>query len=177
MATTTDKTKEALDQARTAFTEAAQPKPTFNQVLDKPRRVYVTRRVHFNAAHRLFNPNFSDAKNSEVYDICNNFYGHGHNYDIEVTLAGIVDKETGYLFDLKILKKILEEEIISKVDHKHLNFDTDLFRNAIPTAEVIAVVFWDVIQQHLNQLNTKGIDLYAVKVYESERNSVEYRGE
>lgn len=148
-----------------------------NKVLSKPRKVYVTRKVHFNAAHRLFNPTFSDEKNCQVYDICNNFYGHGHNYDLEVTLTGIVEKETGYLFDLKILKKILEEEIISKVDHKHLNFDVEMFRDTVPTAEVIAVVFWEVINEKLKQLNLKGIDLYEIKVFESERNFVVYRGE
>ncbi|MDW8018448.1 MAG: 6-carboxytetrahydropterin synthase [Chloroherpetonaceae bacterium] len=148
-----------------------------NAMLRQPRKVYVTRKVHFNAAHRLFNPTFSDEKNCEIYDICNNFYGHGHNYELEVTLTGIVDKDTGYLFDLKVLKKILEEEIISKVDHKHLNFDVEMFRDTVPTAEVIAVVFWEKIKAALEALNVKNVELYEVKVYESERNIVSYRGE
>jgi 6-pyruvoyltetrahydropterin/6-carboxytetrahydropterin synthase len=148
-----------------------------NQILEKPRKIYVTRKVHFNAAHRLFNPTFSDEQNCDVYDICNNFYGHGHNYDLEVTLTGIVDKETGYLFDLKILKKLLEEEILSKVDHKHLNFDVDMFKDTVPTAEVIAVVFWDKIERKLSTLNLKGVELYEVRVFESERNFVVYHGE
>jgi len=148
-----------------------------NKVLEKPRNVYVTRKVHFNAAHRLFNPTFSDEKNCQIYDVCNNFYGHGHNYELEVTLSGIVDKETGYLFDLKVLKKILEEEILSKVDHKHLNFDVEMFRDTVPTAEVIAVVFWEVLSQKLKTMNLKGVDLYEIRVFESERNIATYRGE
>jgi 6-pyruvoyltetrahydropterin/6-carboxytetrahydropterin synthase len=148
-----------------------------NQVLSKPRKVYVTRKVHFNAAHRLFNPTFTDEKNQSVYDICNNFYGHGHNYDLEVTLFGIVEKETGYLFDLKILKEILEEELLSKVDHKHLNFDVDMFKDTVPTAEVIAVVFWEVLSSRLKQTQLKGVNLYEVKIFESERNFVSYKGE
>jgi 6-pyruvoyltetrahydropterin/6-carboxytetrahydropterin synthase len=148
-----------------------------NQILEKPRKVYVTRKVHFNAAHRLFNPTFTDEQNCDVYDICNNFYGHGHNYDLEVTLTGIVNKDTGYLFDLKILKKLLEEEILSKVDHKHLNFDVEMFKDTVPTAEVIAVVFWDVIDRKLKTLNLEGVELYEVRVFESERNFVVYRGE
>jgi|YNPMSStandDraft_2_1061718.scaffolds.fasta_scaffold08732_3 6-pyruvoyltetrahydropterin/6-carboxytetrahydropterin synthase len=148
-----------------------------NKVLEKPRKVYVTRKVHFNAAHRLFNPTFSDEKNCQIYDVCNNFYGHGHNYELEVTLSGIVDKETGYLFDLKVLKKILEEEILSKVDHKHLNFDVEMFRDTVPTAEVIAVVFWEVLSQKLKTMNLKGVDLYEIRVFESERNIATYRGE
>lgn len=148
-----------------------------NAILRTPRKVYVTRKVHFNAAHRLFNPTFSDEKNCQIYDICNNFYGHGHNYELEVTLTGTVDKDTGYLFDLKVLKKILEDEIISKVDHKHLNFDVEMFQDTVPTAEVIAVVFWEKIKAALDALNLQGVELYEVKVYESERNIVSYRGE
>jgi 6-pyruvoyltetrahydropterin/6-carboxytetrahydropterin synthase len=148
-----------------------------NAVLKTPRKVYVTRKVHFNAAHRLFNPTFTDQENCDVYDICNNFYGHGHNYDLEVTLCGIAEQRTGYLFDLKILKTLLEEEILSKVDHKHLNFDVEMFKDTVPTAEVIAVVFWEVISSRLKQLNMKGLDLYEVKVFESERNFVSYKGE
>ncbi len=172
MLNTTENTPDAKD-----LWQLPNERREINKVLAKPRKVYVTRKVHFNAAHRLFNPNFSDEKNCQIYDICNNFYGHGHNYELEVTLTGIVEKETGYLFDLKILKKILEEEIISKVDHKHLNFDVEMFRDTVPTAEVIAVVFWEVINEKLQQLNLKGIDLYEVKVFESERNFVAYRGE
>jgi 6-pyruvoyltetrahydropterin/6-carboxytetrahydropterin synthase len=88
-----------------------------------------------------------------------------------------VDKETGYLFDLKVLKKILEEEILSKVDHKHLNFDVEMFRDTVPTAEVIAVVFWEVLSQKLKTMNLKGVDLYEIRVFESERNIATYRGE
>jgi len=149
----------------------------YNDLLTKPRTVYVTRKVHFNAAHRLFNPTFSDAENERVYDRCNNLYGHGHNYDIEVTLKGIVDKEIGYVFDLKQLDQMLSEEILSKVDHKHLNFDVDMLKNMIPTAEVLAIVFWEVIEKRLAELANPSLTLYEVKLFESERNFVRYRGD
>lgn len=164
-------------QASNAVESELQPEHEINRVLRTPRKVYVTRKVHFNAAHRLFNPTFSDEQNEAVFDICNNFYGHGHNYDLEVTLTGTVDQASGYLFDLKVLKKILEEELLSKVDHKHLNFDVEMFRDTVPTAEVIAVVFWDILTLQLKKLNLKGIDLYEIRLFESERNFVVYRGE
>src|SRR5205809_114882 len=85
--------------------------------------VYVTRKAHFSAAHRLYNPSFSDEKNEAVFDKCNNPSAHGHNYTIEVTVAGEPDPETGYVIDLKKLSELIDDVILSKVDHKHLNFD------------------------------------------------------
>src|SRR5205809_4966301 len=93
------------------------------QLLTNPPMIYVTRRAHFSAAHRLFNPTFSDAKNEAVFDKCNNPLGHGHNYTIEVTVKGLPDPETGYVIDLKKLADLIENIILSKVDHKHLNYD------------------------------------------------------
>ncbi|HTR81630.1 MAG TPA: 6-carboxytetrahydropterin synthase, partial [Bacteroidota bacterium] len=104
--------------------------------------MYVTRKAHFSAAHRLFNPAFSDEKNLEVYDKCANPNGHGHNYNLEITVAGDPDPETGYVIDLKRLKKIIEEYFVSKVDHKHLNYDVDFLKGVIPTAENIAKACW-----------------------------------
>lgn len=134
--------------------------------------VYVTRRAHFSAAHRLYNPTFSDEQNEAVFDKCNNVKGHGHNYTIDVTVAGIPDPATGYVIDLKKLARLMDELIIDKVDHKHLNFDVKELRGIIPTAENIALVFWSLLEPRI----TEG-KLHSIKVYESDNNFVEYRGE
>lgn len=135
-------------------------------------KIYVTRKSHFAAAHRLFNPNLSDEKNNEVYGMCNNPLYHGHNYVLEVTVCGEPDPETGYLIDLKQLKKIIEEKIIQHVDHKNLNLEVDFLKGIIPTAENLAIAFWKQLETEI----PKG-KLYSIKIYESERNIVEYRGE
>src|SRR5579883_799517 len=134
--------------------------------------VYVTRKAHFSAAHRLYNPKFSEEKNEAVFDKCNNPRGHGHNYTIEVTVAGQPDPETGYVIDLKKLSAIIEEIILSKVDHKHLNFDVPEFTGIIPTAENIAVMFWRLLEPHI----TEG-RLHKIRVAESDNNYAEYLGE
>ncbi|GBD06432.1 6-carboxy-5,6,7,8-tetrahydropterin synthase [bacterium HR21] len=134
--------------------------------------VYVTRRVSFSAAHRLYNPQWSEERNQAVFDKCANPHGHGHNYVVEVTVAGIPDPETGYVVDLKLLARVLEEEILSKVDHKHLNYDVDFLRGVNPTVENLAIAFWQILEGKL-----PAGKLYAVRVYESENNYAEYRGE
>lgn len=134
--------------------------------------VYVTRKAYFSASHRLFNPNFSEQKNEEIFDKCNNLNGHGHNYTIEVTVKGLPDPETGYVIDLKKLARIIDTHILSKVDHKHLNVDVDFLRGIIPTAENLAVAFWAILQPQI----TAG-ELHSIKVYESDNNYVEYFGE
>ena len=134
--------------------------------------VYVTRRAHFSAAHRLFNPTFSDEQNESVFDKCNNIRGHGHNYTIDVTVAGIPDPATGYVIDLKKLARLMDELIIDKVDHKHLNHDVAELRGIIPTAENIALVFWSLLQPRIQEGR-----LHSIKVYESDNNFVEYLGE
>ena len=134
--------------------------------------LYLTKQVSFSAAHRLFNPEYSFEKNDEIYDKCNNFYGHGHNYILEVTVAGIPNPNTGYVIDLKKLKKILNEEIIEKVDHKHLNFDVDFLKGIIPTVENLAVIFWKILENKI----TDG-KLYKIKLYETPQSFVEYYGD
>src|SRR5438105_1401197 len=111
--------------------------------------IYVTRRAQFSAAHRLFNPAFSDQKNEEVFDKCNNFFGHGHNYTLEVTVAGVPDAATGYVIDLKKLGRLIDEHILAHVDHKHLNHDVPELEGIIPTAENIALVFWNILSKHI----------------------------
>lgn len=134
--------------------------------------LYITKRVHFSASHRLFNPTFSDQKNDEIYDKCNNFYGHGHNYILEVTVRGIPNPDTGYVIDLKKLKRILNETIVDKVDHKHLNFDVDFLKGVITSVENLAVIFWKILKEKI-----KEAELYKIKLYETENSYVEYFGE
>ncbi|HYM21234.1 MAG TPA: 6-carboxytetrahydropterin synthase [Candidatus Kapabacteria bacterium] len=134
--------------------------------------VFVTRKAHFSAAHRLYNPTFSNEQNEALFDKCNNPHGHGHNYTLEVTVAGIPDPLTGYVIDLKKLARMIDTYIIDKVDHKHLNFDVAELRGIIPTAENIAIVFWQILEPHI----TEG-KLHSIKVFESDNNFVEYLGE
>ncbi len=134
--------------------------------------VYVTRKAHFSAAHRLYNPTFSDERNEAIFDKCNNPRGHGHNYTIEVTVAGTPDPLTGYVIDLKKLAALIDEYILDRVDHKHLNYDVPELRGIIPTAENIAIVFWNILEPRI-----EAGKLYSLKVFESDNNFVEYKGE
>jgi len=133
--------------------------------------IYVTRKATFSASHRLFNPTFSDQKNDEVFDKCNNFFGHGHNYVLEVTVKGLPDPLTGYVIDLKELKRILDDRIVDKVDHKHLNYDVDFLHGVIPTVENLCVAFWQQLAGYL-----PSGELHAIKLWESEQNVAEYFG-
>ena len=133
--------------------------------------IFITRKIEFSAGHRLFNPDFSDEKNEATFGLCNNPNGHGHNYVLEVTLSGEVCNETGMVFDLKELKKLTQREIIDKVDHKNLNVDVEYLKGIIPTAENLAIKFWEILEPKI----TKG-RLHEIKLYESERNYVVYRG-
>ncbi len=133
--------------------------------------IFITRKHEFCASHRLFNPSFSDEKNEATFGLCNNPNGHGHNYVLEVTLSGEVCDDTGMVFDLKELKKLTKQEILDKVDHKNLNIDVDFLNDIIPTAENLAIRFWERLEPKI----TKG-SLYEIKLYESERNFVVYRG-
>ncbi|WP_303626757.1 6-carboxytetrahydropterin synthase [Lacihabitans sp. CCS-44] len=132
-------------------------------------KISVIRKEHFNAAHRLFNPEWSDEKNQEIFGKCNNPNYHGHNYDLLVKLTGYPDPKTGYVFDLKILSDIIKENILDKFDHKNLNLDVEYFKNLNPTAENIVVVIYDVLRQ---KIDTK-FDL-KITLFETERNYVEY---
>lgn len=134
--------------------------------------VYITRRDVFAASHRLFNPEWSGEKNEEVYDKCSNPNGHGHNYVLEVVVAGEIDPETGYLLDLKDLKKIIREHVTNKLDHKYLNIDVEFLRGVIPTSENIVMKIWKELEDKIPRGK-----LYSVKLYETENNYVEYRGE
>ena len=134
--------------------------------------VYVTRKAHFCASHRLFNPAWNDEKNARVFGKCNNPNSHGHNYDLEVTVAGVPPADTGMVIDLKELASIVEREVVDRVDHKHLNLDVDFMHGVIPTAENIAIAFWKILVPKISNGR-----LYSIKLYESVNNFVEYRGE
>jgi 6-pyruvoyltetrahydropterin/6-carboxytetrahydropterin synthase len=132
-------------------------------------KVAISRHEHFNAAHRLYNPAWSDEKNDVVFGKCNNPNYHGHNYELIVTLTGLPDPETGYVYDLKILSDLIQEHILRHFDHKNLNLDTPWFKSLNPTAENIAVVIWRILRQQIDM----AFDL-KIKLYETERNFVEY---
>ncbi|MEK6755249.1 MAG: 6-carboxytetrahydropterin synthase [Bacteroidota bacterium] len=134
--------------------------------------VYVTRRATFSSSHILYNPELSDEENFALFDKCANKMGHGHNYVLEVTVAGEPSQKTGYVIDLKKLKEIVKREILDKVDHKHLNYEVDFLSGIIPTAENIAKGIWSVLEPKIKEGR-----LYSVRLHETENNSVEYRGE
>jgi 6-pyruvoyltetrahydropterin/6-carboxytetrahydropterin synthase len=135
------------------------------------RIVSVTRVAHFNAAHRLHNPDWSAEKNAEVFGLCNNPSFHGHNYELHLTVRGAVDEGTGYVMDMKEIKDILEAEVLSKFDHRNLNLDVPAFKNVNPTAENIAVIIWDIMRPFV----PADFEL-SVKLYETPRNYVEFNG-
>ena len=134
-------------------------------------QVSVCRVAHFNAAHRLYNKAWDFEKNQAIFGKCNNPNYHGHNYKLEVWVTGPINPETGYVIDLGHLKSIIETEVENRFDHKNLNEDTVEFRNLNPTAENIAVVIWQLIMAQLPE----GLTL-RVKLFETERNIVEYSG-
>ncbi len=134
--------------------------------------VYLTRRTTFSASHRLWSNQLSEAENYTVYDKCANPNGHGHNYVLEVTVRGTVDPRTGMVLNLTDMKRITNEQVINWVDHKHLNYDVPWLEGVIPTAEMLAIKFWERLEASFPQ----GL-LYEVTLHETENNSAVYRGE
>lgn len=132
-------------------------------------KVTVHRKEHFNAAHRLFNSSWSDDKNDEIFGKCNNPNGHGHNYELVVSLTGEVNDTTGFVYDLKKLSDLIEKKVLDRLDHKNLNLDVTEFKNLNPTAENIAIVIYNLLREEIeNHLDLK------IVLYETERNFVEY---
>jgi 6-pyruvoyltetrahydropterin/6-carboxytetrahydropterin synthase len=131
----------------------------------------VTRRVHFCAGHRLHNPAFDVERNRDIYGACSNPNGHGHNYHLEVTVEGEIDPEVGYVMDLRKLKILLEDEVLADVDHANLNVDVTWLADVVPTTENLAVAIWNRLEGKID-----GARLASVRLWETERNSVEYRG-
>ena len=135
-------------------------------------KVKVSRKAHFNAAHRLFRLDWDDAKNNAVFGKCNNPNFHGHNYDLIVSVYGEIDKDTGFVMDMKLLKTLIKDKIEDALDHKNLNLEVHEFKDLNPTAENIAVVIWNKLRPHINVSK----DLEVV-LYETPRNFVTYSGE
>ncbi len=134
--------------------------------------VYVTRRVTFNAAHRLFNPNLSDAENLKIFGKCSNPNWHGHNYVLEVVVAGEVNPETGFVLNLQDLKEIVKKYVIEEVDHKNLNLETEFMRGKIPTTENFTIGIWNQLVEKIPSGR-----LYSIRLSETENNFFEYKGE
>ena len=132
-------------------------------------KVTVCREAHFNAAHRIYNPSWNDEKNAEVFGQCSLPNFHGHNYDLIVKLTGEINPETGYVFDMKVLKDIIEDHVISRYDHKNLNLDVEEFKWLNPTAENIAIVIYNLLRPHI----AKHHELF-IRLFETPRNYVEY---
>lgn len=135
-------------------------------------RVSVTRRLHFNAAHRLWNPRWSDEENERVFGVCSNPNYHGHNYNLEVSVEGEIDPHTGYVLDIARLKETVQEHVIAVLDHRNLNLDVAWFRDLNPTAENIVVACWRVLEPALRPAR-----LTHIRLWETERNYVDYSGE
>lgn len=132
-------------------------------------RVAIYRKAHFNAAHRLYNEDWDEAKNKEVFGICSNANYHGHNYDLEVKVVGEVDPMTGMVIDLKLLKDLIKEKIEDRYDHKNLNLDVEDFKKVNPSAENICIKIYDILREEIDEQ----YDL-SIRLYETPRNFVEY---
>jgi len=137
--------------------------------------VEITHVQEFSASHRLHNTSLSDEENRRIFGVCNNLHGHGHNYEVAVSVRGEVPPDTGMVMDLNILARIVREHLVDQVDHRHLNHDVPFFEGIIPTAENIAIVFWRRIEALVNEY--PGCRLSKIQVRESRANSAEYRGE
>lgn len=135
--------------------------------------VYLTRQEHFNAAHKLFNPAWSKERNEQVFGVCANENWHGHNYDLYVTIKGIPDPDTGFLFDVKLLSKLIKTHVIDHLDHKNLNMDVPFMEGKMCSTENLALAIWNQLEPHLPH----PVKLHCVKLYETPRIYVEYFGE
>ncbi len=138
--------------------------------------VYVSRKEHFNAAHKLYNPAWSKEKNEEVFGPCANANWHGHNFELIVTVKGKPDPDTGFVVDLKKLSVLIRKEIVDKVDHKNLNMDVDFMTNKLASTENLVMEFWKILSPKLSSITKYG-KLHSIKLYETPRNYVEYFGE
>ena len=138
--------------------------------------VFVSRKEHFNAAHKLSNPAWTEEKNKEVFGPCANENWHGHNYDLIVTVAGEVDPDTGFVVDLKNLSTLVRKEITDKVDHKNLNLDVDFMKGKLASTENLVIEFWKILEPKISSISRYG-KLYSLKLYETPLNYVEFKGD
>lgn len=135
--------------------------------------IYITRKEHFNAAHKLFRPDWSEEKNMEVFGKCSNPNWHGHNYDLYVTVKGEPDPNTGFVYDLKQLSEIIKKYVTDKLDHKNINLDVDFMKGKMASTEVLTMAIWDQLE---SRIKSDYGSLYSIRLHETERNYVEYFG-
>ena len=135
--------------------------------------IHVTRKMQFNAAHKLYNENWTKEKNNEVFGVCANENWHGHNFNLYITIKGEIDPETGFVLDLKELKQIIQESVIIKLDHKNLNLDVPFMKGKMASTENLAIGIWNELEKKLKRDNCS---LYKVDLIETEHNSVQYYG-
>lgn len=138
--------------------------------------VYVCRKEHFNAAHKLYNPKWTKEQNDAVYGPCANENWHGHNFELITMVRGVPDTETGFVIDLKKLSNLIKKEILAKVDHKNLNIDVPFLQDVIPSCENVLMKFWDILEPQIKEI-APNADLHKLTLYETPRNFVEYYGE
>jgi len=138
--------------------------------------IYISRKEHFNAAHKLFNPTWSKEKNLEVFGPCANDNWHGHNFDLIVTVKGTPDSETGFVVDMKKLSTLIRAEITDKLDHKNINLDVDFMEGKMASCENLIVEIWRILEKNLPSITNRG-KLHSIRLYETPRNYVEYFGE
>jgi 6-pyruvoyltetrahydropterin/6-carboxytetrahydropterin synthase len=148
--------------------------PLFIFVLYLIGMIYITRKEHFNAAHKLFKEEWSQEKNEAVFGRCANANWHGHNYDLFVTIKGEINENTGFVIDLKDLKNIILDHVIDKLDHRNLNLDVDFMKGKMASTEVLAIEIWKQLAHHIS---SRGAALHCIKLYETTNNFVEYFGD
>lgn len=137
--------------------------------------ICITRKEHFNAAHKLWREDWTNEKNQEIFGKCANTNWHGHNFDLYVTVKGTPNPDTGFVIDLKFLSKLIKDKVIEKLDHKNLNMDVDFMRGKMASTENLAIEIWKILEPEINIFGN--CKLYKLKLYETERNYVEYYGE
>ena len=138
--------------------------------------IYVTRKEHFNAAHKLYNSSWTEEKNKEEFGVCANKNWHGHNYEIMVTVMGEVNNDSGMIINLKTLSKIIREEVLDKVDHKNLNLDVPFLDGIVTTTENVTIKIWEILEKRLESLKNTHCKLHRIRLYETSRNFVDYYG-
>ena len=137
--------------------------------------IYVSRKEHFNAAHKLYNPNWSEEKNAEVFGPCANANWHGHNFELIVTVKGRPDPDTGFVIDLKVLGKIIKDQIIHKVDHRNLNLDVEFMAGKLASCEILVMEMWKILDPAIRRVSQAR--LHSIQLFETQKNFVEYFGE
>lgn len=138
--------------------------------------IYITRKEHFNAAHKLYNPKWSKEKNQEVFGPCANENWHGHNFDLFVTVKGKPDPDTGFVVDLKQLSSLIKSKVVDEIDHKNINLDVPFMKGKMASTENIAIEIWKILESSLPTIAPEA-KLHCIKLYETPRNYVEYYGE